>query len=252
MYLLLIFVLIWMIPLFVMPGDILAGRASPYYVVLKGALAVCVGVLILFMIAAIAGQGVFAQMADGVKTISEAAAADPTIIKAFQLSEVDQGERAKMFMDAYNVMLEQLPAYILAAGAISSYVEYMILSRGLRRKPSVKPLPKLREFSFSRNGMLGIIGMYLVAWILSTFGTKVGTALYVNMNFIFDFAFSLQGLSVVLMFFHVKRMPKIIGFFLALIMWISVIGRMCLIVLGMLDMIFGLKLRIQAGPAARK
>lgn len=69
-----------------------------------------------------------------------------------------------------------------------------------------------------------------------------------NVNYVFDFAFSLQGISVILMLAHMKRLPKVAGVIAAVVLWLTSIGKSILVILGMVDMIMGLKMRIQANP----
>ena len=75
--------------------------------------------------------------------------------------------------------------------------------------------------------------------------------LYVNMDLIFDFVLSLQGISVVFMLFHMKKLPKTIAVIVIVILWGTYMGRWLLVLLGMFDIILGLKIRIQNGRSGR-
>ena len=65
------------------------------------------------------------------------------------------------------------------------------------------------------------------------------------MDMLFNFVFSIQGVSVVLMFCHMKRVPKAVGVVIAVVMWMIYVGRMALLIIGMFDLILGLKRRIK-------
>ena len=47
------------------------------------------------------------------------------------------------------------------------------------------------------------------------------------------------------MFCHMKRIPKAIGIIAAVILWMTYFGRMALLLIGMIDLVFGIKKRIQ-------
>ena len=252
MYLLLIFFLIIVVPLIVMPKNILTGNGTPYGIVLRAALCVSTAALAVFVAASLTGQGVFAQVQDAVEDLAKTLAADQNVADMFGLADASGQERTRFFTELYSGIFELLPVDIMIWGAVVAYAEYALLSRILKRRmPAVKRLPPLREFSFPRNSVTGVVLMYLLSWILTITGILSNDLLYVNMNFLFDFVFSLQGVSAVLMFFHMKRVPKAIGIIIALLIWMIVIGRMMLVLLGMLDLLLNMKARIQGGSSGR-
>ena len=75
--------------------------------------------------------------------------------------------------------------------------------------------------------------------------------LYVNMDLIFDFVLSLQGISVVFMLFHMKKLPKAVAVIIIIVLWGTYMGRWMLVLLGMFDILLGLKTRIQSGRSRR-
>ena len=106
-------------------------------------------------------------------------------------------------------------------------------------------MPKFREFSFPGGALTGVVIMYLLTWVMTQSGIFTNNMMYINMDFLFDFTFSIQGVSVVLMFCHMKRMPYVLGIIIAVILWMTLIGRAVLVMTGMIDLMFGLKGKIR-------
>ncbi|MDO4544610.1 MAG: DUF2232 domain-containing protein [Bacillota bacterium] len=244
MHLLFIFFLVIVMPFLVMPRDITAAKKEPYEIVVQGIVGACAGAVIVLLAASLTGQGVFHQIQAAVEDMSGTIAGDDSIISLFNMTDMDEADRIEFFNTLYGSMVKQIPAYIMLLSAISSYISYIILSRSLGKRSPVKMMPKFREFSFPRGTVFGLVAMYMGSWIMTTTEMLASDALYVNMNLIFDFAFSLQGISVILMFFYVKRFPKTLAVICAVIFWVTVIGRMMLVLLGMMDLIMGLKSRM--------
>lgn len=252
MYLLLIYFLILVIPLIIMPRYIKSAAMSPYRTVLQATMIIAAAAAVVFMAAAMTGEGVFAQIQGLIEVVSKEAANNQLIVDAFDMASASDAQRTELISQLYKNMFSLMPAYIMVIGAIVSYIEYIIISGVMSRRRQVMRMPKFREFSFPNRAAMGIICMYLLAWILTEAGAFGDDMMYRNIDFLFDFAFAIQGVSVVLMFCHMKRMPKALGVIAAIIMWITLIGKMVLVMLGMLDMIFGFKGRIKGGNAQRR
>lgn len=244
MYLLLIYFLILIIPLIVMPKHIRLGTLSPYRTVMQATLVTTAAAAIVFMAASMAGQGLFAQMKELTDDMARELAGNPMIADAFSQTSVSEADRAKMFEQIYDQTFAVMPACIMTMGAVVAYIEYMIMARLMGKRRPVKKLPKFREFSLPHSAFMGIMGMYLLTWILTETGVFSDNMMYANINFIFDFAFSIQGLSVVLMLCYAKRLPKALGIVAAVILWMTFIGKTLLVILGMMDLIFNFKERL--------
>lgn len=245
MYLLVIYFLILVVPIAVMPKSIKAGTLSPYRIVMNSTITITAATVIVFMIATISGQSVFAQIQEMIDLVTKEMARNPMIAETFDMTSMDEVDRAKMFSRIYNSAFEIMPACIMIMGAVISYIEYIIIAKIISKRTIVNKMPKLREFSWPNSAMMGLMGMYLISWILTEMGVFANNMVYMNIDVLFNFAFSIQGVSVVLMFCHMKRVPKAIGVIIAVVMWMSYIGRMVLLMLGMFDLIFGIKRRIR-------
>ncbi len=246
MYLLLIYFLILVVPIAVMPGYIRTGRMSPYRTVMQATLIVTVMTVIVFMVASMTGEGIFAQLQELIDDMAKELAKNPMIEDSLNLASVSKADRVEVISAIYKSAFAVMPATIMAMSVVVSYIEYIIISKIMsRRVTTVRRMPKFREFTWPGSALMGIMGMYLLSWLLTKTGVFADSMVYMNIDFLFNFMFSLQGVSVVLMFCHMKRIPKAIGIIAAVILWMTYFGRMALLIIGMIDLIFGIKKRIK-------
>lgn len=246
MYLLLIYFLILVVPIAVMPGYIRTGRMSPYRTVMQATLIVTVMTVIVFMVASMTGEGIFAQLQELIDDMAKELAKNPMIEDSLNLASVSKADRVEVISAIYKSAFAVMPATIMAMSVVVSYIEYIIISKIMsRRVTTVRRMPKFREFTWPGSALMGIMGMYLLSWLLTKTGVFADSMVYMNIDFLFNFMFSLQGVSVVLMFCHMKRIPKAIGIIAAVILWMTYFGRMAMLIIGMIDLIFGIKKRIK-------
>lgn len=246
MYLLLIYFLILVVPIAVMPGYIRTGKMSPYRTVMQATLIVTVMTVIVFMVASMTGEGIFAQLQELIDDMAKDLAKNPMIEDSLNLASVSKADRVEVISAIYKSAFAVMPATIMAMSVVVSYIEYIIISKIMsRRVATVRRMPKFREFTWPSSALMGIMGMYLLSWLLTKTGVFADSMVYMNIDFLFNFMFSLQGVSVVLMFCHMKRIPKAIGIIAAVILWMTYFGRMALLIVGMIDLVFGIKKRIQ-------
>lgn len=246
MYLLLIYFLILVVPIAVMPGYIRTGKMSPYRTVMQATLIVTVMTVIVFMVASMTGEGIFAQLQELIDDMAKDLAKNPMIEDSLNLASVSKADRVEVISAIYKSAFAVMPATIMAMSAVVSYIEYIIISKIMsRRVATVRRMPKFREFTWPGSALMGIMGMYLLSWLLTKTGVFADSMVYMNIDFLFNFMFSLQGVSVVLMFCHMKRIPKAIGIIAAVILWMTYFGRMALLIVGMIDLVFGIKKRIK-------
>ena len=245
MYLLLIYFLILVIPILVIVRWTYAGGISPYRTVLYGAVGATAGMVLVFMAASVNGPGLFAQINGLVGDMAEEMAKNPMIADSLGAGELSGEALAKRLEEVYSSVFALMPATLMILSLVVSYVEYIIISKIMSKKKQVAMLPKFREFSWPAGAFMGVIGMYLISWLLTMTGVFKDGMVYANMDMLFNFVFSIQGVSVVLMFCHMKRVPTAVGIVIAVLMWGVFIFRPVLMLLGMLDLIFGIKKRIR-------
>lgn len=252
MYLFIIFVLVLIVPLVTMPHYMKAGELSPYAIVFQGAFNTWIPAVVVMMFASFTGQDILKHLREYTALIIDTAVNDPSITGMTAFSGMSTAELTELLSTVYNGMLITLPAFIIIAAVISAYAEYILLCRLLRKHSTVRRLAGFREFSLPRNSITGVFLIYLASWLISGSGSDFGIAVYANMSCIFDFTFSLQGISVIFMFAHMKRIPKPVAVIAVILIWGNYIGKMLLVMLGLIDLMFGIKGRIKGSNGGIK
>lgn len=251
MYLFIIFILTIIIPLILMPRSMRSGRISPFRNVFYAALSTGIAAAVVFMFASLAKEGMFPQIKELISDISVQVAADPVWDSLPGFSDLNSEDRVSLITGVYETLAMTLPAYIMTAAVIVAYIEYIIISNMPWNRGKAAGMPGFREFSLPPDAFTGIFLMYFASWAVSMSGGVFGEAVYLNINFIFDFAFILQGMSVVFMFVYLKRMPKAVAVIVIIIALSNNICRMLLVLIGMFDLIIGIKAKMK-GRTAKK
>lgn len=251
MYLSLIFILTLIIPFIAMPKHIKMNILPPYRVILLSIMGIGVMTALVLMVASFSGQGLYAQLHEVAKLISADAATNPMIIEALGMKEMSEAEISQMLLTMYDKGFLVLPVAVLLMGAIVSYIVYIILSNIMGKKIEVKKMPKFREFTFPHGTAMAVMIMYIIGWIMLESESEMGEMLFANFSALFDIVFVLQGIAVVLMFFHFKKIPQAIAVVVSGFMVITSIGKTFIVLLGMADMFFGLRMRMGSRPSRR-
>ena len=251
MYLSLIFILTLIIPFIAMPKHIKMNILPPYRVILLSIMGIGVMTALVLMVASFSGQGLYAQLHEVAKLISADAATNPMIIEALGMKEMSEAEISQMLLTMYDKGFLVLPVAVLLMGAIVSYIVYIILSNIMGKKIEVKKMPKFREFTFPHGTAMAVMIMYIIGWIMLESESEMGEMLFANFSALFDLVFVLQGIAVVLMFFHFKKIPQAIAVVVSGFMVITSIGKTFIVLLGMADMFFGLRMRMGSRPSRR-
>jgi len=247
MYFSMIILMILIMPLLIMPREIKSGIRSPYSIIVRTTVSITAMIALIFMGAAMSGSDVYSEMYKIMELGAQEAASNEQAAEVFGMEADSVDTRVKALMTVYSSALKQMPACLMLIAAVVSYLEYMMLAKIQGRKRNVKKLPPFREFSFPSNAGMAVTFMLLAGILMFEVEAEIGEMMYLNMNLIFDMVFSIQGISVILMFFHMKRSPKILGIGIAAVLWITYIGRLLLMILGILDLTVNLKKRIQGG-----
>lgn len=220
-------------------------RVSPYRAVLEGALAGAAGVLLVMILAAASGQSIFAQIRGDISYIAETLAADSNI-RSVLGAGMTQEELANSLASIYEQAAKLIPSTMGIFALAGSYVEYIILSRIIKPEgeAAIRMTP-FRNFDLPRNIIAGWLVIFILSWLCTKIEGMPGELLYVNINTIFDFVFCLQGMSVIFMFCHRKRAPKVIAVIIILFFYFTSLGKIALMILGFADIIFRIKERIR-------
>lgn len=242
MYLSLIVIAVVVLPAPVLIKSIGKGL-PPYRAVLESIITAAVGAIFIMMLAAVSQTGVFDIIMDNVRIMAQVLAREPGIVQAVG-PELTESERFSLFMQIYEQAAKLFPACVCILACVSSYIEYILLSKIVKRKPgggSARPMDKLRNFNLPRNAGIYWPGMLLVSWVMKSVEISGAELFFMNINALFSFVFCLQGMSVLFMYIYLKEAPKAIAVIVTMLFLFSGIGKLALMILGFADLVFGLK-----------
>lgn len=252
MYLTIIMFLSFLAPIAVMPRDIVVGAKSPYKIVLHASLFASAAALAVFIYASTSDTSIYDQIMKITEAAVDTLLKDPKALELLGMYDMNADEQKDVLMKLYSSFFDGLPVAIMAFNVIVAYFEYMIMSRLMKRTLNhIKLLPPLREFNIPPGAVWGVMAMYVIAYIMTSTDIMPNDLLYINMNGVFDFVFTIQGISVILMLFHMKRLPKALAYVVTIFIWGTAVGRWLLVFVGMFDVILGLKFRMQNSKPRR-
>ncbi|MBQ0078564.1 MAG: DUF2232 domain-containing protein [Eubacterium sp.] len=234
-------ILILIVPYLVLPREIDKGDNSPYFSVLKSVIATLAAVLVFFAMVRMTGQGVYEIYRESVEQVVKVIAENGNLRGLFGVQDASQAVAEKQIMIYYDHILKQVPGYIVLMSTLVSYVDYIILSKSQSKRKSVQLMPKFKEFSFPPQTVTAMVLMYLIAFITNKMEMFPNDMIYVNINYVFDLVFVIQGVSVIFMWCSLRRWPRFVAVIIALLLWNFFMLRQILVLLGMIDMIFGVK-----------
>ena len=239
-----IFFVVIFLPIPVMLNE-MRRETGAYIAVLKSILAVGIATMIIFMIAKAAGEPVGQTMYKAGSTAIENLLGDSALSQSLGISQLSAIEQKSFLSALYTQSSQVIPAFILILASIISYFEYKILARITRvdGKP-VKRLPKFREFSMPGSAIFGWCLIFALAYIASHTSLASDGVLLANVESLFLFFFSMQGLSTILMFFYTKRIPTILTVLVVIFVLGNTVGEIVMFLLGLFDLTFHFKDRL--------
>jgi uncharacterized protein YybS (DUF2232 family) len=220
--------------LFPIPSLVLCIRRglNPYNGVLNATVSVGLSSVLIFIFASIAGSSVAKELEASYES------AMPMLLQSLP----DQEEALRQIID---IAISGFPSTILLTAAVVAYLEYIILSKFVRNgNKGAWQMARLREFSWPRNGIYGWLLIFVLSWLVGLTDFTDGDLVMLNVQNIFESAFALQGTSLLLMFFFMKKVPRGLGPALAIMAWILPMGKSVLFLFGIADIMFGLRTRI--------
>lgn len=223
----------------------MAQKVTPFRAVLNGLLTGVVGALLIMVIADLSGSNVFDELLKQVDAMAEVLVRDPNI-SAMLGEDMTEAQKITAITGVYSQSIKMLPAVVFIISAISAYIEYIIISKIY--KPggiAAIPMTKMRELNLPRNIAMVWLGLYLLSLLITSTGIVENDILFLNINYIFNFAFCLQGLSLIFMFCYSKKLPNILAVMVAIVAYATSLGQTILMIAGFTDIIFGIKQRIK-------
>ncbi|MBR0598341.1 DUF2232 domain-containing protein [Sinanaerobacter chloroacetimidivorans] len=244
MYTLIILVAILIVPIPVMIKYMLAGK-SAYRGVLEGILSAMIAVSMVFLLFwAITGQTIFHAMETILNQIS---VSDMNLMQRYEMlgiTNVDPAELQTTLDNVKETMMLAVPGSIILCASVFAYINYKIISWILRKSGKrAAMLPPFWAFSLPKSIMLGSILIYLLSYLAAGAGIIDKNIIMYNMQMLFIFIFSVQGLAVVFYYGYLKRTPRLLVWIISVIFIVTWIGQTFLFLLGLSDIALDIRKR---------
>jgi len=241
MYTMLILMIMIFIPIPVMMKYMLTGR-NAYRGILEGSLTAVTGVSILFLIFwSLTGATFFEVLNSALN----------------QISVEDMSQSYLMGMkglepDAMQLALDKVkeatklafPGTIIVFSLVIAYLNYAFLSWLFGKTgKKVSGLPPFRTFSLPKNILIGSVIIYLLSYITVNMGIIDKSLIMFNLELLFTFVFSIQGLAVIFYFGYLKKIPKVVLVIVSGIFIFTWLGQTFLFLLGLVDVVLNIRRR---------
>lgn len=220
-------------------------RITPFRAVIQGLITGAVCALMVMVIGDLAGSNVFDELYNSVNIMAEAMANDPNMAAVLG-EDLTAAERLNMINQVYSQSIQMLPYVVFVMATVASYLEYIIISK-IYKPGGVKAIPmtKMREFDLPRNFAFVWLAIYVLSLLITSTGIIGNNMVFLNINYIFDFAFILQGFSLVFAFCYYKKLPQVLGVVLIVAVLLTNLGQTVMMMAGFTDLIFGIKYRLK-------
>lgn len=220
-------------------------RVTPFRAVINGVLAGSLGALIVMVIFQMMGVNAFDELFTAVDSMVKLMSENADFIAMFG-EDVSKEQMTETLTYVYENSIKLLPGCMVIIALFASYVEYIILSRFVKTDGlTAIPMTKMQEFDLPRRLITLWCLIYIVMLILSTTEAFEGSIILMNVNMLFDIAFCLQGISVIFMLCHTRRIPRVIPAVLMVLILVFGLCRNIVMLLGFVDLLFGLKYRMK-------
>ena len=220
-------------------------RVTPFRAVINGVLAGSLGALIVMVIFQMMGVNAFDELFTAVDSMVKLMSENADFIAMFG-EDVSKEQMTETLTYVYENSIKLLPGCMVIIALFASYVEYIILSRFVKTDGlTAIQMTKMQEFDLPRRLITLWCLIYIVMLILSTTEAFEGSIILMNVNMLFDIAFCLQGISVIFMLCHTRRIPRVIPAVLMVLILVFGLCRNIVMLLGFVDLLFGLKYRMK-------
>jgi uncharacterized protein YybS (DUF2232 family) len=231
-------------PIPVMMRYMLTGR-NAYRGILEGSMSAITGVSLLFLAFwSMTGLSYLQALKNAMKQVNFENMQLPSYY-AMGIKELEPASMQLAMDKMKEITALAVPGIIIIFCIIFAYLNYAVISRVLSKigKKKVSLLPPFRAFTLPKNIVLGSLLIYLLSYITISMGIITEDLIMFNLEMLFTFIFSIQGLAAVFYFGYRKRVPKVVLLLFSVIFFTTWIGQTFLFLLGLTDLVFDLRKR---------
>ncbi len=248
---LIIFLILILIPVPAMLRYMLSGR-NAYRGILEGSLSAITGVALVFLIFwSMTGATFFDVLNSALNQIS----VEDMNLGSYYMIGMKELEPDAMRLALDNVKETTklaLPGMIIVFCMVITYLNYAVISWVFRKSGrKISALPPFRAFSLPKNIIIGSLIIYLLSYFTVNMGIIDKSLIMFNLELLFTFVFSIQGLAVVFYFGYSKKIPKFILVIVSGIFILTWLGQTFLF-LSWIDRVFLISKRFSQTPNLKK
>jgi uncharacterized protein YybS (DUF2232 family) len=230
-------------PIPIMMRYMLTGR-NAYRGILEGSLSAMTGVALVFLIFwSMTGATFFDVLNSALNQIS----VKDMNMNTYYLMGMKQlqPEAMQLALDNIKEMTKlAFPGTLAVFCMIFAYLNYAAISWLVGKSgKKISNLPPFRVFSLPKNIIIGSLIIYLLSYITINMGIIDKSLMMFNLEILFTFVFSIQGLAVIFHFGHLKKIPKFILFIVSAVFFFTWLGQTFLFLLGLADVVLDLRKR---------
>jgi len=248
MYTLLILLILIFIPIPVMMRHMLSGR-NAYRGILEGSMSAMTGVALVFLLFwSMTGATFFEVLNSAMNQIS----VDDMNLSSYYamgMKDLEPDAMRHALENIKEITKLALPGTIIVLSMVTAYLNYAVISWAIHKSgKKISLLPPFRSFSLPRNVIMGSLIIYLLSYITVNMGIIDKSLMMFNLEMLFTFVFSIQGLAVIFYFGHSKKIPKLVLIIVSGIFILTWLGQTFLFLLGLTDVVLDIRKRFsQAG-----
>jgi len=243
MYTLLILLIMIVIPVPIMMKYMLTGR-SAYRGILEGSLSAMTGVTLLFLVFWSMTGATFFEVLNSV--LNQVKIEDMNLTGYYMMGMKELSpDKLQLALDNMKEMTKlAVPGVIIVFCMIIAYLNYAVISFIVSKTGrKISTLPPFRTFSLPKNIVMGSLIIYLLSYITAEMGIIDKSLMMFNLQMLFTFVFSIQGLAVVFYFGNAKKIPKFILIIVSGIFILTWLGETFLFFLGLTDVVLDIRKR---------
>ncbi len=221
-------------------------RMRPYGVIVQSVVTLFLSMLLLFAFAKADGAPVAVSIMQDVTIAVNQIVEMDRFMETAGLSGTPKEEVKTLLLTAYEGLVQMLPSGVICWGILISYFYYALLSRLKNTGGGNTPmLPPFMLFSLPPGVLRGSILIYILSWLAVTAGWVGQDMLLLNVRAVLEFLFAIQGLATALFTMRWKRLSGTVTVFVGGVLFITGIGRLFLALLGLFDLLTGLRQKLQ-------
>ncbi|GEM_PF-2572757 len=154
---------------------------------------------------------------------------------------------AEMMRQTYEYLLQIIPGLMISfviIGMVFIYFEGTALLQ--KRGEEMKDYFPFREMSFPRRLIYGFLLMFLLALAAGALGIVDRDVLLLNICIVMWTLVCIQGISVLAFIWHRPHFPRFVFIILTLMVIFSLVGTIVFFLVGMADLVFNIRARLDA------